>query len=83
MNNKQIDMLDLISIMSFVIALMNLDENITQSDIQEAAQKFDLSLHETLEDIHRHLSVQDEKLNAIIRMLERNRQDENYTQNAV
>ena len=76
MNTKQVNLLDLISIMSFVIALINLDENITQSDMQDAMNLVN-------EDVHRHLAIQDEKLNAIIRMLERDKIDENYTQNEV
>jgi len=71
MDNKQLNTLDIISIMSFFIALMNLDENITQGDMQEVSQRFDTRMRDSLEDIHKHLSVQDEKINAIIRMLER------------
>lgn len=71
MDNKQLNTLDIISILSFFIALMNLDENITQGDMQEVSQRFDTRMRDSLEDIHKHLSVQDEKINAIIRMLER------------
>ena len=70
MNNGQLDFLDLITIMSFVIALQNLDENITQSDKQELqhdlADKADLLLNE----IHSHLEKQDIKLDHIIKRLE-------------
>ena len=33
--NSQLDFLDLISMASFCIGLMNLDENITQGDMQD------------------------------------------------
>ena len=69
-NNGQLDFLDLISIMSFVIALMNLDENVTQGDKQELqedlANKADLLLNE----IHGHLESQDIKLDIILKKLE-------------
>lgn len=34
-NNNQLGFLDLLSIASFCIGLMNLDENITQGDMQD------------------------------------------------
>lgn len=68
-NNGQIDFLDLISIMSFVIALMNLDENMTQGDKQDIqhdlADKADLLLN----GIHAHLEEQDIKLSQILEEL--------------
>ena len=69
-DNGQLDFLDLISIASFVIALQNLDENITQSDkadLQEdLANKADLLLKE----IHNHLEKQDTILKQILKELE-------------
>lgn len=69
-NSKQLDFLDLISIASFVIALQNLDENLTQGDKQdlqhELADKADLLLAE----IHEHLENQDFKLDTILKRLE-------------
>lgn len=70
----QIDLLDIISLMSFCIALENLDINISQEDIQESSMKieeaFNKRLEKALEDIHGHLSVQDTKLSIILRKLE-------------
>ena len=66
MTNGQLDFLDLITLASFVIALQNLDENITQSDkadLQEdLSQKADLLLKE----IHGHLEKQDALLTQIL-----------------
>ena len=68
-DNGQLDFLDLISIMSFVIGLENLEMNITQNDI--ATQTADIDervnkhLHEVLDEIHNHLESQDVRLSAI------------------
>ena len=64
MNNKQLNMIDLMGIASFCIGLMNLDENITQGDVQDLANGL-------LNEIHTHLESQDIKLDNIIERLER------------
>lgn len=70
----QIDFLDIISLMSFCIALENLDLNISQEDIQRSSAEIEKAvndrLEKVLEDIHGHLSVQDTKLNLILSKLE-------------
>ena len=57
--NGQLDFLDILSILSFYIAVLNLDLNVTQNDMIEQT-----------EDIHRHLEEQDRKLSEIIKTLE-------------
>lgn len=65
----QLNFLDFISIASFVIALQNLDLNVTQEDAQnlqrELSEKTDLLLRE----IHKHLEEQDFKLSNIESLL--------------
>lgn len=68
-NNGQLDFLDLISIMSFVIALMNLDENMTQSDKQELQHDLADKADALLSEIHAHLESQDIKLDRIMEEL--------------
>ena len=53
--NRQYDLLDVLNILSFVIGLLNYDENLTQNDKQEL-----------LEEIHAHLEEQDIKLEEIL-----------------
>ena len=72
MTDGQLDFLDLISIMSFVIALMNLDENMTQGDKQELQQDLADKAAILLDEIHAHLESQDIKLDHIINKLEDN-----------
>lgn len=64
-DSGQLDFLDLISIMSFVIAVINLDENITQSDKQDLLNEFNDKAELLLDEIHKHLEEQDVKLSAI------------------
>ena len=64
-DNGQLDFLDLISIMSFVIAIVNLEENVTQSDKQELLQEFNDKASLLLNEIHAHLEEQDTRLSVI------------------
>ena len=64
-DNGQLDFLDIISILSFVIAVENLEENVTQSDKQELLQKFNDKATLLLNEIHQHLEMQDAKLSVI------------------
>jgi len=59
MNDKELSFLDLLSIMSFVIGLKNLDENISQSDLDDRT-------HLLLDEIHSHLKEQDAKLDLLL-----------------
>lgn len=67
MTNGQIDFLDVLNIMSFVIGLMNYDENLTQNDKQDLMQELNAKSDKLLEEIHRHLTEQDKKLNTIMK----------------
>ena len=69
-NNGQLDFIDLISILSFVIALMNLDENMTQGDKQDLQEDLANKAELLLNEIHSHLESQDDKLDFIIKELQ-------------
>lgn len=62
-DNGRFTFLDIISLTSFLIGLMNLDENLTQGDLADKAQLI-------LDEIHGHLQQQDEKLDIILRRLD-------------
>ena len=64
--------LDMISLLSFLIAIKNLEENLTQGDLQDAASQAEKKQSAQIEDIHRHLAIQDGKLDAIIAVLHEN-----------
>ena len=71
---KQLEFLDILTIMSFCIALQNLDLNISAEDIANSSAEIERVVNErlekALEDIHGHLSVQDTKLSLILNKLE-------------
>lgn len=67
--NKQLNLLDTLNIMSFVIGLMNLNENLTQGDKQELMEELSNKADLLLTEIHNHLKEQDKKLDRIIQML--------------
>ena len=58
--------LDIIALMSFFIGLLNLDENLTQSDKQELQDDLDRKINRLLDEIHAHLQSQDEKIDFIL-----------------
>lgn len=68
---NQLEFLDLLSIASFCIGLMNLDENITQGDMQDLSQEFNIHASNILDEIHRHLEMQDSKLDEILKELKK------------
>ena len=68
--NNELSFIDLLSIISFLVGLQNLELNVSASDINEQTQDLNKSLKAVVDDIHNHLSVQDAKLNLILNKLE-------------
>ena len=80
---KNEELIDILNILSFVIGLMNYQENLTQNDKQEILDEFNSQLHNIinqieqhlasqdnrLDQIEQHLSIQDQKLNQILEKL--------------
>ena len=78
MNNAANDKrMDLINIMSFLIGVMNLDENLTQGDKQDLIEEFNNKANYLLNEIHQHLERQDKKMDEILTIL---RGDQNGVQ---
>lgn len=69
-NNNAWDFLDILTVMGFCIGLQNLELNISQDDLQNETERLDKALRENVEEIHKHLEIQDEKLNRILEELE-------------
>lgn len=61
-DSNQFDFLDMLGVLSFLIGMMNLDENLTQGDLADKAKLI-------LDEIHGHLQAQDEKIDEILRRL--------------
>lgn len=65
-DDKQFDFLDSLAVLSFLIALQNLDLNTTQTDIQSQTETLDKSLRKQVEEIHAHLERQDKLLKELL-----------------
>lgn len=70
MNNNEWTLLDILNVLSFIIGLMNLGENLTQGDKQELMSELDNKTSLLLKEIHTHLENQDIKLDDILKRLE-------------
>ena len=58
--------IDIISLIGFCVGLQNLDLNISQENLDNQTQELDAKLHEVVNDIHKYLTLQDEKINRIL-----------------
>lgn len=68
-NNKQIEFLDLLNIMSFCIGVMNLNSNMTQNDKQDLQKQLNEGINSLLKEVHAHLQEQDNKIDKIMEAL--------------
>ena len=68
---QQLDFVDVLSIASFVIGLMNLNENLTQNDKQDLMKELNNKSDLLLKEVHKHLENQDEKINMILQELKK------------
>lgn len=66
---KQLSYIDILSIASFVIGLMNLEENLTQSDKQELQKDLSAKTDLLLAEIHAHLEKQDKQIEEILKCI--------------
>ena len=70
MKDNQFEFLDVLNFLSFIIGVINLQENLTQSDKQELLNQFGTQTHTILKEIHTHLEQQDDKIDNILKRLE-------------
>ena len=71
MNERnQLYLMDILNVLSFYIGLLNLQENLTQGDKQDLMHEFDTQTTTILKEIHKHLEVQDNKIDDILKRLE-------------
>ena len=61
MNN--LDLIDVLTILSFVLQVQNQDSIIDMSDIQQ-------EINMAVNDIHKHLNIQDKKIDMILEVLD-------------
>lgn len=69
--NESNNFLNLINIADFVLGVMNLQENLTQSDKQDIVDKLGKESDVILNKINEHLEQQDKKIDRILEILEK------------
>lgn len=69
MENGKQNFLDSLNIASFIIGLMNLNENLTQGDKQDIMKNLSEKADTILKEIHAHLEKQDEKIETILKIV--------------
>jgi hypothetical protein len=67
--NGQFTFLDMLNLISFMIGMMNLNENLTQGDKQDLLENFSQKADYLLNEIHSHLQEQDMKIDKILKEL--------------
>ena len=67
--NGEFTFLDTLGIISFLVGIMNLNENLTQGDKQDLLETFSEKADALLQEIHGHLQEQDEKIDIILKEL--------------
>lgn len=68
-NNKNFELMDAISFLSFFMGVANLDANLTQNDKQEMLQELNEKIKMVLNEVHKHLEIQDKKIDEIYYLL--------------
>lgn len=68
-DNGEFTFLDIITLISFYIGVLNYDENLTQNDKQELENQLSSKIDSLLVEIHSHLEEQDQKLDILLKEL--------------
>ena len=79
--SQQFELLDILNIISFYIQIRNLGANLTRADKQDLMYEVDNRTEKILNEIHKHLEVQDYKLDKILSKLEALEEDEKENRN--
>lgn len=79
-NNGEYTFSDIIDILSFFLALKNLDLNVDQNYMQDVEQKFNNQMSSVVDEIHKHLQIQDDKIDEILLILNQLKEENNFDQ---
>lgn len=63
--NDGLDFLDIITLLSFVLSVENLEQNLSQNDKQDLQHDLSEKAEKILKEVHTHLEKQDKLLNDI------------------
>lgn len=81
--NGQLTLIDILSILSFLIGVENLDQNMTQNDKADLQSQLSERADLILSEVHRHLQEQDDKIDRILSILESEVKEDEDHQEAV
>lgn len=71
--NGQFTFLDSLALISFVVGIMNYNENLTQSDKQDLQNELNQKVDFILKNIHKHLEEQDRNIQMILEVVKNDR----------
>lgn len=63
-----------LAVASFIFALMNYEENVTQGDLQKVMDNSNKVQDEVINRIEQHLLIQDQKIDEILKYLQEEKQ---------
>ena len=69
-SNGEYTFLDVLSIVSFMLNVVNLDQNLSQNDKSDLIQELGNKTESVVNEINLHLQKQDQKIDAILEKLE-------------
>ena len=61
--------IDIVALAGFIVSLENLDENLNQSDKQDLQNELAEQLSKVVDEIHKHLEEQDDKIDKILEVI--------------
>lgn len=79
--SQQLELLDILNIISFYIQIRNLGANLTRADKQDLMYEVDNRTEKILNEINEHLKIQDYKLDKILSKLEALEENEKENRN--
>ena len=69
------EVMDYLNLFSLIIGLENLNLNVSQQDLQNQTQDLNIEFHKILQsaltEIHSHLEEQDQKIDKILKLLDK------------
>lgn len=74
-NINECTLSNIINILSFFLALKNLDLNVDQNYMQDLEQEFNNQISSLIGEIHNHLQQQDDKIDEILSILKQSKDD--------
>ena len=73
-DNGALTAIDILSVLSFIVGLQNLDLNVDQNDMDAQTREIDKRANQlvnaAIAEIHEHLERQDQKIDHILSLLE-------------